>query len=257
MGKQPKGKKTTKTSKKTDKVKRNPLFESRPRNFRVGGDIRPKRDLTRFVRWPKYIILQRQKRILMQRLKVPPVINQFTKTIDKNQATTLLKLLRNYQPETKPKKKERLLAEAQTKVADKDKKKPVVLKYGLNHVTHLVEQKKARLVVIAHDVDPIETVLWLPQLCRKQEIPYCFIKGKARLGKLVNKKTATVVALTEVRKENQAELEGLAKSFLSNYNNNVDHRKTWGGGLLGLKATHQKDAKEKAIESEQIKKSGL
>jgi len=191
----------------------------------------------------------------MQRLKVPPVINQFTKTIDKNQATTLLKLLRNYQPETKQKKKERLLAEAQSK--GQEKKKPVVLKYGLNHVTHLVEEKKARLVVIAHDVDPIETVLWLPQLCRKQEIPFCFIKGKARLGKLVNKKTATCVALTEVRKEHQPDLEGLTKSFFSNYNNNVDLRKTWGGGSLGLKAQHQKEAKEKAIESEQIKKSGL
>jgi len=56
----------------------------------------------------------------------------------------------------------------------------------LNHVTHLVEQKKARLVVIAHDVDPIETVLWLPALCRKQEVPFCFIKGKERLGKLVH-----------------------------------------------------------------------
>jgi len=49
------------------------------------------------------------------------VINQFTKTIDKNQATTLLKLLRNYQPETRPKKKERLLKEAQEKSTDKKK----------------------------------------------------------------------------------------------------------------------------------------
>jgi len=106
----PKTKKTTKPSKKTDKVKRNPLFESRPRNYRVGGDIRHKRDLTRFVRWPHYIILQRQKRILLQRLKVPPVINQFTKTIDKNQATTLLKLLRNYQPETKQKKEGKIVS---------------------------------------------------------------------------------------------------------------------------------------------------
>jgi len=241
-------------------VKRNPLFESRPRNYRIGGDIQPKRDLTRFVRWPRYILLQRQKRILLQRLKVPPVIHQFTKTIDANQATTLLKLLKNYQPETKQKKRERLTAEAVTKVegqAAKDTKKPQVLKYGLNHVTHLVEGKKARLVVIAHDVDPIETVLWLPQLCRKQDIPFCFIKGKARLGKLVNKKTATVVAITDVRKEHQADLENLSKSFFSNYNNNVDLRKTWGGGVLGLKATHQKEAKEKAIENEQIKKSGL
>ena len=57
-----------------------------PRSYRLGGDIQPKRDLTRFVKWPKYINLQRQKRIMLMRLKVPPAINQFSMTIDKNQA---------------------------------------------------------------------------------------------------------------------------------------------------------------------------
>lgn len=37
-------------------------------------------------------------------------------------------------------------------------------------------------MVIAHDVDPIELVVWLPALCRKMEVPYCIIKGKSRLG---------------------------------------------------------------------------
>ena len=60
------------------------LFEKNPRNYRIGGDIQPKRDLTRFVKWPKYIRIQRQKRILFTRLKVPPAINQFSKTVDKN-----------------------------------------------------------------------------------------------------------------------------------------------------------------------------
>merc|ERR1711953_436905 len=41
-------------------------------------------------------------------------------------------------------------------------KKPTVLKYGLNHVTTLVENKTAKLVIIAHDVDPIEMICWLP-----------------------------------------------------------------------------------------------
>jgi len=53
------------------------------------------------------------------------------------------------------------------KKATKDETKPKVLKFGLNHVTTLIENKKAKMVVIAHDVDPIELVLWLPQLCRK------------------------------------------------------------------------------------------
>ena len=35
-------------------------------------------------------------------------------------------------------------------------KKPINVKFGINHVTNLIEQKKAALVVVAHDVDPIE-----------------------------------------------------------------------------------------------------
>jgi large subunit ribosomal protein L7Ae len=31
------------------------LFKKSPRNFRIGGDIQPKRNLTRFVKWPKYV----------------------------------------------------------------------------------------------------------------------------------------------------------------------------------------------------------
>ena len=47
-----------------------------------GQDIQPKRDLTRFVRWPKYVRLQRQRAVLLKRLKVPPTINQFRSTAD-------------------------------------------------------------------------------------------------------------------------------------------------------------------------------
>lgn len=62
----------------------------------VGQDIRPKTDLTRFVKWPEYIRLQRQKVILSQRLKVPPAIAQFSHTLDKNTATQLFKLLNKF-----------------------------------------------------------------------------------------------------------------------------------------------------------------
>ncbi len=52
----------------------------------------------------------------------------------------------------------------------------MVVKFGLNHVTHLVETGKASLVVIAHDVDPIELVVWLPAVCRKMNVPYIIVK---------------------------------------------------------------------------------
>ena len=60
-----------------------------------------------------------------------------------------------------------------------EKKKPVVVKYGLNHITGLVESKKASLVVIAHDVDPIEMVVWLPALCKRMDVPYVIVKVKS------------------------------------------------------------------------------
>lgn len=74
-------------------------------------------------------------------------------------ATTLFKLLSKYRPETKAAKKERLRELAKAQVEGKEAQrgpKPKLVKFGINHVTSLVEQKKAKLVVIAHDVDPIE-----------------------------------------------------------------------------------------------------
>jgi len=83
----------------------NPLFEKKPRNFRIGNNIQPKRNLTRFVRWPKYITFQRQKRILFSRIKVPPIIAQFSHTLDKNQTRVLFRLLKKYRPEDKKQRK--------------------------------------------------------------------------------------------------------------------------------------------------------
>ena len=48
-----------------------------------GGDIQPRRDLTHFVRWPRYVRLQRQKAVLQARLRIPPPIHQFKQTLDK------------------------------------------------------------------------------------------------------------------------------------------------------------------------------
>lgn len=119
------------------------------------------------------------------RLKVPPVLNQFvTKAIDKNAAETLFKLLLKYRPEDRQQKKDRLKAEGEARAAGKEpeKKKPIVVKYGLNHITNLVESGKASMVCIAHDVDPIELVVWLPALCRKMGVPYCIVKVGGRIG---------------------------------------------------------------------------
>ncbi|MCL7037175.1 hypothetical protein MKW94_019392 [Papaver nudicaule] len=243
--------------KKSDKVA-NPLFERRPKQFGIGGALPPKKDLHRFVKWPKVVRIQRQRRILKQRLKVPPALNQFTKTLDKNLATNLFKMLLKYRPEDKAAKKERLLKRAQAESEGKtvESKKPIVVKYGLNHITYLIEQNKAQMVVIAHDVDPIELVVWLPALCRKMEIPYAIVKGKARLGAIVHKKTASALCLTSVKNEDKMDFSKIVEAIKANFNDKFDEqRKKWGGGIMGSKSQAKTKAKERVLAKEQAQRN--
>jgi len=235
------------------------LFNKETRNYSVGRSILPKdRDLTRFVKWPRYVRLQRQRAILKKRLKVPPAINHFSKTLEKNQASTLFRLLSSYIPESAEDKKKRLeekAAKEEKGQAQDDSKKPKFIKYGLNHITQLVESRKAKLVIIAHDVDPIELVVWLPALCRKLDVPYCIVKGKARLGRLVHKKTAAAIALTDLRKEHVAQLDQFISNVRPMYNDSVADRRKWGGGVLGAKAQAVVRKQEKARAAELAKVS--
>jgi large subunit ribosomal protein L7Ae len=234
-----------------------PLFPSRPKSKRVGGDIRPKgRDLSRFVRWPKYVRVQRQKKILLQRLKIPPAINQFSKTLDKNQASELFKLLVKYQPESKATKTDRIEAKASAIAkgeAPASTPPAPCLKFGLKHVTTLVEQKKAKMVMIAHDVDPLELVVWLPALCRKMDVPYCIVKGKSRLGTLTHKKNCAVICIDKVAKEDESKLKTLQENFRTQFNNNVERK--WGGGIMGLKTVAKLEKRRKALEIDTAKKN--
>lgn len=244
-------------TKQMKKLKKAKLFKPTPRNYTIGNDLPPRRDLSRLVRWPKYIRLQRQKAVLYKRLKIPPTLNQFTNTLDSNQSKNLFRLLNKYRPEESAQKKARLLAQAKDKKDAKAGSKPIVVKYGLNHLTALIEKKKAKLVVIAHDVDPIELVVWLPALCRKLDVPYMIVKGKAALGSVVHKKTATALALTEVKKEDTNALAQLVSFARDNFNNNVAARRTWGGGELGHKSATAVAKLRRAVEREERRKNKI
>merc|ERR1712060_380942 len=236
-----------------------PVWEKKKRNFSIGGDIQPRRDLSRYVRWPKYIRIQRQRKILYERLKVPPSINQFSNSIDKNVSINLFKLLHKYRPEDKAEKKERLKALAEKKEAgeaEAPKKKPIYIKYGINHITKLCEEKKAQLVVIAHDVDPIELVIWLPAVCRKMDIPYCIVKSQSRLGALVHQKTATALAMVSVRPVDRHEFSQLVTAIRQQYNENAKMiERNWGGGIMGVKSRAATLKHERAIAKEAAKKA--
>lgn len=54
------------------------------------------------------------------------------------------------------------------------------------------------------------------------DVPYCIVKGKARLGQVVHKKTATVLAFTDVKKEDQTSFNKLTESIRNNFNERAD-----------------------------------
>lgn len=254
----PKGKKGGKSAVKKVAKAADPLYPSTPRNYGVGGAIRPAgRDLSRFVKWPKYVRIQRQRAVLYQRLKVPPAINQFTKTLGKNEAMTVFTLFNKYRPETPAAKKQRIKEAAAAKAAgkaDSASKAPNVVKFGLKHVTTLIEEKKAQLVLIACDVDPLEVVMWLPALCRKMQVPFMIVKDKARLGALVHQKNAAVICLTSVGKEDESQLKLLQDLAKEKFNSNPELIRRWGGGIMGLKTQAKLDKRAKAVAVEEAKK---
>lgn len=83
----------------------------------------------------------------------------FTKQLIFLLATELFRLIDKYRPESKAARKERLRKRAAARASGKDEvptKRKICVRQGINTVTALVEQKKARLVCIANDVDPVE-----------------------------------------------------------------------------------------------------
>ena len=169
---------------------------------------------------------------------------------------TVFSLLSKYRPETAAAKKQRVkeTAAAAASGGKAPERATNQVKFGLKHVTTLIEEKKAELVCIACDVDPIELVMWLPALCRKMEVPFMIIKDKARLGALVHQKTAAVVCLTGVDKSDSSQLDLLKNLALEKYNNNNDIVRKWGGGIMGLKTQAKLEKRAKALAIEEAKK---
>jgi len=240
----------------TASEKKDPRFEKRPKNFGIGNDLPPPRDMKRFVRWPRYVWRQRRVRILQNRLKVPSAINQFAHTIDTHTRQELVKLCQKYKPESAQAKRARHKATAAAKVAGRTKRstivipqKPMTLRCGVKCVTRLVERNRAKLVLIAHDVNPIEIVLFLPALCKKMQIPYCIVKGKALLGQLVGFKTASCVAFEKIRPEDKPTLDKLIESVTVAFNDKYDELKKEHGGLkIGRKAEDKRRLRERRAE---------
>jgi len=80
------------------------------------------------------------------------------------------------------------------------------------------------------------------------------VKDKGRLGALVHQKNAACVCLTGVDKEDKSQLNLLQNLALEKFNDNVDHVRKWGGGIMGLKTQAKLELRRKAMEKEEAKK---
>ena len=77
-------------------------------------------------------------------------------------------------------------------------------------------------------------------------VPYCIVKGKARLGQVVRRKTATALAFTNVNSEDKTSLSKLVEVCKTNFNERYEElRKHYGGGVLGSKSQAKVNKLEK------------
>ncbi|KIJ93897.1 hypothetical protein K443DRAFT_12544 [Laccaria amethystina LaAM-08-1] len=78
-------------------------------------------------------------------------------------------------------------------------------------------------------------------------IPYVIVKGKARLGTVVRKKTAAAVALEEVKSEDQRELATLASAAKANFSDKYEEQRgVWDSGIYGSESTQMFRKRAKA-----------
>lgn len=88
-------------------------------------------------------------------------------------------------------------------------------------------------------------------------VPYCIVKGKSRLGRLVHRKTCTTVALCNVDNADRANFTKIVEAVKTNYNERSEEiRRHWGGSLLGPKSMARIAKIEKAKARELAQKQG-
>ena len=64
------------------------------------------------------------------------------------------------------------------------------IRKGTNEATKSIERGKAKLVLIAEDVQPPEIVAHLPLLCEEKKIPYAYVPSKEELGRTAGLKVS-------------------------------------------------------------------
>ena len=142
-------------------------------------------------------------------LKAPLAVQQFFQKMTREEEKKIFIALENLSKETKTMKKERILNKT-------EKKEEIVT--GLSEITKCVERKNLKFVLIAADTNPLEQVIWLPNLCKKMNVPFGIIKSRARLGKLARYKKCAVIGVRSNTQSNKKVLDEISKELYDKYN---------------------------------------
>ena len=111
----------------------------------------------------------------------------------------------NYEVPAELKKK---VAKFVTDIVKLDKRN---IRKGVNETTKNVERQKAKLVVLAGDVDPPQVVFHLPLICDEKNVPYVYVDTKDDLGKAAELSVGcSAIAVVNVPKEQEATLKDIA-----------------------------------------------
>lgn len=88
------------------------------------------------------------------------------------------------------------------------------IRKGVNETTKNVERQKAKLVVLAGDVDPPQVVFHLPLICDEKNVPYTFVSTKEDLGKAAELSVGcSAIAVVNVPKEIEVNLKDITSKI--------------------------------------------
>ncbi|CAK9160405.1 unnamed protein product [Ilex paraguariensis] len=124
-------------------------------------------------------------------------------------------MLLKYKPKDKVAKKECLLKRAHDLAEGKTPEAKNPTKYDLDHVTYLIEQNKAQLLVIAHDVDPNRVGCLASFIVQKDGNPILHCEREI---------------FTTVKNEDKLEFRKIIEAIKANFNDNMI---SIGSGVVG------------------------
>ena len=85
------------------------------------------------------------------------------------------------------------------------------IRKGTNEATKSIERGKAKLVLIAENVEPPEIVAHLPLLCDERKAPYVYVPDKRKIGDALGIMVSSAAAAIE----EEGDAENLVKEIIS------------------------------------------